>query len=132
MDWNRIGARLGRVGGRVLDAITGPRLQLWTLILGSPVVTLVILRWVDTIKSGAWPADLRGQQLALMGHFVFLAFGLLYLFVIAIAAGLITGVKLTGPGGFTAEIDTADSTMPPTTAKVEGEIVITPEAPDAR
>lgn len=105
-------ARLGRTIRTAVVAMAGPRLQLWTLILGSPVVTYLILRWVKDAQSPLWPVDLRNQQLGILGNAIYLGFGLLYVFILAITAGLIKGLKLTAPGGFSAEVDTADRPMP--------------------
>lgn len=129
MTWKEFLASFGSGAGKVIAMMTGPRLQLWAMVLGAPVMTALVYLWVEKATSMRWPVEHRLEQMLTLREAIRYAFSILALFVLAIAAGLITGVKLQGPGGFSAEIDTADSTLPgdPIEAKVEGNLTITPE-----
>jgi hypothetical protein len=129
MTWKEFLANFGAGAGRVITMMTGPRLQLWAMVLGAPVMTALVYVWVDRATSMRWPVEHRLEQMLTLREAIRYGFSILGMFVLAIAAGLITGVKLQGPGGFSAEIDTADRTLPgdPIDATVQGNLTITPE-----
>lgn len=129
MTWKEFLANFGRGAGKVIAMMTGPRLQLWAMVLGAPIMTGLLYIWVDRATSMRWPVEHRLEQMMTLREAIRYAFAILGLFVMAIAAGLITGVKLQGPGGFSAEIDTADSTHPgdPVPPKVEVGVTVTPQ-----
>lgn len=101
-------SRLNDFGTKFLEIVSGPRLQLWAIIGAAPVATLLVVWMVRIIKAPSWPVALREAQLGILAVVVYALLTILGLVILAIASGLITGVKLTGPGGFSAEIETDD------------------------
>lgn len=91
----------------ILAYLTGPRVQMIALAVAGPVLTAMVC-WLIWLVRNGWPSSLASQQLTILGWALAGAMALLGIVVIAMTAGLIKGVKLSGPVGLSAEINTDD------------------------
>lgn len=82
---------------KIAIAVFGPRLQLFALIAGVPVLTMVAA-WVISIISKGWPASQAELQLTILANALYGLLALIAVGILAIAAGLIHGVRLSGFG----------------------------------
>ncbi|MBI1405717.1 MAG: hypothetical protein GC145_06280 [Caulobacter sp.] len=95
-------------------------------LLFTPVATLICIWLICILAYGAWAADTQALRIQFLG-------GLAILFAILVGLGgqwfqrnRLEKLKVTGPGGFSGEIDTdADPARPPdvaitTTTEIKG------------